>query len=1202
MIGQLKGLYSKIKMLLGKLQRLGEKLLGQESWILWVIALLVLLLLVYLLVRMIRKRRRRKAAEAAAAEAEPKVKPPAVGPKALVRSWKAFVDAIPRRFRPYIKLYEHFLVLGESDAGKSFLIDNYTDWKGQARQFYPSYVGDPLIQFYLGSRVVVHEISSTLLNDTSEEARTALSRLWRRLFKKRMPTVIVALNSETLSAESPDSLKKLAQLIRGKLNLISMRRNRPVQVCIVLTFMNHIEGCAEFFDFLIENQIPLRIDIDAADPEDLAGCLEPYEQYLSRALLTLPAEDYLKIITFMRQIPEIFTPLSEFVKVLQHPDPLSADPEIFGLSLTTDRKKDVAIANPFAASISHQELRRYNPVRKHQAAAGVLLLLGLGYLLFGYFYQRNLLMETERRLDLLEADRPTHYSREMHAMFPDSVGKLRTDSLMTLLPDYFPQASRSIRRRLLADIRDFFLLPRYHSLRNLEDEASAEQSLYLLGLLYASDGNRLGALIRENIDNWITRLDLPEMLVRDYINESHRAWGERVPVDLRKFRLAVSVSTDPQPWMIFFNELENAVGKDFITGSYLEDLREKARTLLDIYDQLENRDFSLRIIDLLKTESPLSFRGPWIGEIRQYQLKQNPIRDLLAYVREKDIRYPSPAGMDLAQLLENLQVMAGIKGEGERRLFSFFLSGKSYSFASEDVDALMTRSRVTLLIRDFSGLNDPHEGLLFFREESDYPDILLNPGNSGELFFVGKARVDGKFTRKAFDEAVRPPLLHLSKLMKDLPIAGGEKVRFGNYVLRGVKAYTKRYVFGFKNLYDAFHVEAEFPGALRYVLREIQQPASQFQEFLLIMEENTALEIEEDPFLRPFALGLREFASFRRLMREEKGVYPELEKYKTIMGLMLKDLEADGEPPEEKEGDPAAALKRRLGPLGRMSLAIHRNEEDSYLRMIRMWLDNIGITYQWERLFLEPVHQAHAIGIKEVETFVKEVWRRLDRQVLVPVSTRFPFDMNGEDPAEPEWLKGLIHTEGVFWRTFNDFIAPLVRRTDEGWRVISSPLSTIDLPGGLVKGVGRIESLTGALWDEKGEPKPIRLEVKPALLPSVDRDGAAVVLGFLKSGTASAFAFNQQPTWEPFPLEWWKRQTAAVGVEFAASGSSLRAHRVITVGESYWSFHRLMRKAKSIDKKGMVWEIADRDDASARPFVVRFRIRPDPWKTVRLSR
>src|SRR4051812_15257524 len=58
--------------------------------------------------------------------------------KTLVQVWNDFLKQIPGEFRSSTLASPPVVVLGEAGSGKSVLISKYTDWKGQAAQFYPS--------------------------------------------------------------------------------------------------------------------------------------------------------------------------------------------------------------------------------------------------------------------------------------------------------------------------------------------------------------------------------------------------------------------------------------------------------------------------------------------------------------------------------------------------------------------------------------------------------------------------------------------------------------------------------------------------------------------------------------------------------------------------------------------------------------------------------------------------------------------------------------------------------------------------------------------------------------------------------------------------------------------------------------------------------------------------------------------------------
>jgi len=406
-------------------------------------------------------------------------------------------------------------------------------------------------------------------------------------------------------------------------------------------------------------------------------------------------------------------------------------------------------------------------------------------------------------------------------------------------------------------------------------------------------------------------------------------------------------------------------------------------------------------------------------------------------------------------------------------------------------------------------------------------------------------------------------------------------------------SYSKRYVFSYYHYYDSFHVKADFLTALRYVLTHIQLPSSQFQEFLLVIKDNTALELEDSPFLHPFAAKLKEFDFFRRLLGEDNGSYPELEKYKFIMAQLQTDIENNQPFVPDNDADSAAALKSRLSSLGRICLSEFCNQEDSYLALVKMWMNSIGAEAKWQRLFLEPVLRAYALGKIEVEGVIHKTWQNLWDSDIQPVLDKFPFDMKADAIVDPEWLEVVIHPGGSFWKGFESLIAPLCVKRGQVWEEKTSSMGALLLPQNMLKTVNSMEYLKTALWDGKGLPRPLVFSVKPQLLPKKRIDETVAVLSFLHSGKSSVFGFNQQPAWSRLEIAWWDRQTAAVGLEFAKPFDKRKTYRKITIPSSSWSFHRLLRKAQLFEDQTAVWEL--KASSGQEPLAVQFSIKPDPW-------
>ncbi|MGD8370398.1 MAG: ImcF-related family protein [Syntrophobacterales bacterium] len=1188
-----------------------KKFLGLEIWPYWV-AIIVIAALAVLLVFLI-KRRRAKKVEPPVEEKKEKPFPSTT----LLNIWKEFLSEIPKEFRRSIMMYEPFVVLGESGVGKSSLIDICTDWQGQARQFYPSYTADPLLQIYLGSRVVVQEIPPALLNDTSKPALNGLRKLWKPLFRKAEPTVVVVLNSTALQSDTIESLKKHAQMIRGKINIISRLRRKPVKVCIALTHMDHWEGFLEFSKFLQKNNIPLNLRFTSkADLKNLSNCLVHYEDYLSNALTSLPATDFLKIISFLRRSPDLFSRVSVFTRILQSPDPLSPEPEVIRLSLVSEKEGDTTISNPFVSALKAEDLRRTPPLLKHQVAAAAIVVLGLVYLLSGYFYERHLLNKTDRQMGMMQVSPPTlvDYDREMHRLFLDFSMSLKKDPLLAFLPNFFPNFQQKINDRLVSSIRRFYLIP---ELKRLSDqgqiEAVPERTLYLLSIMCATNTNQLGELVlknlREESEEWSKRLGLPRLLIEDYVTNNTDLRG--VARDLAKLNLASlrakGQPPDILPWLVYFRELRKTYRKPWMTKVQLQKLQKEAESGLELLGKLERYNLYAKFSELLDSELKLlkpsvDIDFIWIQR-RGAEANRETIRQFLTFLRSLGIEYPPVKELSLGQLMENIRGMLTLFSNEPQmgKTFKFVLAGEGFEFNEIAWKELTIRSMITLSLRDFIAENERGDGLLFFEEYDGFEDILMNPFNEGRFLFVGKGNVEGRFTREAFDAQVKPALLQLPEFLDKLPIEKGEQARFRNFVFREVQAYADRYVAEWRDYYWDFNVKAESIEELRYVLTQMQLPSSPFQTFLMTVKENTVLEMGDNPYFTPLESKLLSFGFIGRVMEKRKDAVPELENYRAILAQMQRDLE-NKEPPEP-ENDKAESniFEKQLSPLGRFFLAVLRGEKDSYLRLVEKWTDNVGIGSEYKPLFLEPFRQAYLLGRPEVEEKISHEWGELYLSDIQPLVTKFPFNSKAESVVSPADLETVLNPrEGTFWKAFKIFMSPVCREMGGVFSARKCPLGSLRLSKDMLNTVNHLSRISKTLWDEKGLPKPLILHFKSFPLPATIGEELVAVLSYLKSGNSSAFGFNQKPAWQTFELEWWKEQPASAGLEFRESSDAPSIYKAVTILNTYWSFHRLLKQAEVAADDVLVWKV-ERPGYPREFLTVQFASKSDPWAVFKLA-
>ena len=231
--------------------------------------------------------------DAAAPRAKAPAGPPPVPKDRFSRVWHNFIAELPSMVRRSIHQFQPMVVLGGLSAGKTALITRHTDWQRQARYLFGSQLDDPDLQVYLGSRVLVLEVPASILVGSGRGLREALLVFFRLLFRRRTPVVVVALNPLELQQMTPDETRALADAIRGKINLLSFVRRKPIEVRLALTHLDRIPGFSDLAEVVrldagsLELPISPDIDSDALEAE-IVHQLGNLTQVRSTALLTLP--------------------------------------------------------------------------------------------------------------------------------------------------------------------------------------------------------------------------------------------------------------------------------------------------------------------------------------------------------------------------------------------------------------------------------------------------------------------------------------------------------------------------------------------------------------------------------------------------------------------------------------------------------------------------------------------------------------------------------------------------------------------------------------------------------------------------------------------------------------------------------------------------------------------------------------------------
>jgi hypothetical protein len=689
-------------------------------------------------------------------------------------------------------------------------------------------------------------------------------------------------------------------------------------------------------------------------------------------------------------------------------------------------------------------------------------------------------------------------------------------------------------------------------------------------------------------------------LINDYINYNTHIDDLDHLLNEITYNKSQGYMEEQTPWLELLHSFEKILKNQFIEQAEFNALQVKLVPFLQFLDVLEYYKPQADAITWMKEHTSLHFDFNDKSELRQKSLS-----DLLTLVSHLNLIKTDncPVTSSLSECLNMVQAIANNKVDDDLSEMEINLGGEDFSFRAKQWNELITRSRITLMLRNMISNHSNYDGWLFFSSPSIYMDTEMNSSNNGDLLFSGKARLDGRLTSDAFEKNVKPYIIALNDIVTNLPIDASRKKYFNDFVLRHLDSYSDRYVSSYLNYFKQFQINIDSAWGLNYVLLDLQKPNSQLMDALVQIKNNTALTLSASPHFQSFAQKLTVFRFVHHLMEEKNGVYPEFQKYQLLMSQMQQEMNVH-EPYEPKksteEGSDAEALKGALSPVGRVAWAMLLNEDSSYLKLTKSWLQNVGIQDDWQQVFLAPVQKVKEFGTTEINRNIAGIWADIWDSNVTPLLVKFPFNEHADPDNEltaEEIIKTFHPKQGLFWVTFKQYLAPLSRFSNGVWVRRHELSDKLVLPVNYLVRLNAAQQLTNKLWDSQGNPKPLVLSVKPGLLPTFDSKqiplAPLVSLAYLRQGNASVLSFNQQAEWQKFSLEWWLAQPAEVGMEFRKDADPTRVYTDMVVEDSNWNLFKLLQRGHVAETQRYRWSLAH-PNFPQQPLNLEFLLQGNP--------
>ena len=1140
--------------------------------------------------------------------------PPPVSPNLFLQIWRRFKVELPAIVRRSLGQFQPVVVLGAKASGKTQLINRNTDWQRQARYLFGRQLEDPNLQIYLGSRVLVFEMSAPVLTSTARGMREALLNLWRRLFRHRTPLAVVAARPTELAKMSSEEVRAIADAIRGKINLLSQVRGQPIETRVVFSYMDDFEGFLEL-GHLIQKSPDKSLEIRISPGhlnEDTAqyfmNQLATLENLRQPALETLNAESYLKVLRFLRKASESLSPGATFLNHLMVDEPHSHLPKLSQVFLCSAELNE-SISEPFRVQANPQD-QLQNPLAFHRLAATALVLLVVLGLSFSFFRSRAAWLQAKDALAL--------YPNVDHRHQPEDEaiqrGAISTFIHQTDLLPFYWKAKRISTKTLAQFIHDKVIMRELEG--TLAQPRAARRAIYLAALskLARTQSFRQVFTDEQTLEHWSRVTQLRSDILVDFQYVAPYLGKPSTPdIDIPS---AHWVQQDFNSSVItFFEELTARTHKGPALAAEIEQIQLSARQLHNTLSEIENAPKVSRLVTSIRSPELKEKLKPYLIELQSAELdsskKRHKLLELTRYISESR-SYKSPSSpkdyFELCRWLESAFSSRPSSAESE-----LGVTVGEHTFSKNDWRKFTRNTLVAQAVTDFLRQTS-QQGNIFFHPAIDYPAMRMNPQTRGSFLFSGRSRIPGRYTRLALQERVVPTLKCHTRAQKRLAKIAPKAARELDTLLdREIESYGKTYIHELTNYYQAFYIETRHSVEnLRVVFKQILKGSSPFTHHLTTVANNAqfaspSYSVEQ---LSTLSEGLSPFVSLGEIVTSTVSGAPPFESYLLIIRQMAETLNSSQDGPESDPGADVAIddkLRERLGPAGRMALDILTCAPESPYTSVVQWLEEVEMPRNLRRIFLTPVRETFLVGRTEISRTLEDI-RRFDIvETLAPLLLKFPFENNSDHDALPEELTALLHpVTGSINRLRRHLIDPLFVRPP-GCR---PPYSAPSLPGQLKELLQSIQVLGAALWDENGQNQPLTFPFEPVPFNSEVRDiknratPAQLTLTFVSSGKSTQVNFNQRPFARNLPENWAKVHNAQVGVKLTRTDNGEDIYPDPLVESSHWALLRLLTRAQR-ENNLYSWTLSYREPGTqGHIYTVRtkvtFELDRDPFQLFRL--
>ncbi len=1091
--------------------------------------------------------------------------------KRLYRIWKRFLAQIPPIFRRTIQSYDNFfIVLGDAQSGKSQLIRKYIEKEQDVYSFETMYTAEPEAQFYIGSKYVVGELSWPFIEDRSIETRKELIHLFEHLFSHRNPTCVVSYNPTYWARQDGERVEQHARLLLNKLSLLTHITNKPVKVRIALTHLDKIRGYLEFTRAMQACGGSFELSLSAYETANLKETLQSYEHYLTFILKTGSAKEYINALNFFKELPELFSTIDRFIRATMQKGTEKRAIVLERLFFTSSHQSDLTALFACKQSVSPSVFIRRH-ILKHQVTCLALLLLSASYIGGRYLFESRQLKEMSRGITTLERYQSQDSLDQILPVLYRLPKKDPCDRSLLLLPSFFYPSYSKLSKEFIEYSTKYILLPKLK--KTLSEGNSEIKTMYSLGMLCATNTNKLGQLILENSQEWSNVLNLPRNFIDFHIRLCSQPLTKEIKSLESHFNLYFNTAlTSCQPWVLFLEQLSEIIARPSLIESSIKEVKEEAKRLLSDLDKLKKHRLTPHVCKLLMEEGIPEVQDIFYKKVDTFQrLKgySESLYDLLSYIQKTSLDLPSLCDCNLTTFLSRIQDLLS-SNEAERPPYSYNLDERDLPFEAKNWESLIVAYQAKHLIQDYISHNRESEGGVFFKNALTTPDdISLSYLEEDFPQFKGETKIPGLYTLNAYETNIHSICNKLSRINDSKLIEIELRSQITKFISHDVEAYAKQYRRFYQGLFQRFDCAPTSLEEAKKLAFHLSESSSHFITFLHSLKQNLTLPSTDLPVLQPMK-HLSEF-QFLNILIDDINNPAEFANYQEILKEMLDEL-SDKESTCLKEG--VGLLERLLTAPSKISLAILTHSPDSYHARVTNWLQKSEVPLRYHPFFLNPILWVHTHGIKSLKAEIEQGFVEEAEALITPLLSKFPFDFNATPCASVAEVEETLHMKSRFWEVIQELLGGV--SVQKGGKFEPSHPATLNLNPRLYNLVNRLAEIRDLLWDRQGERQPITLKVQTVLSQPLPDSRKRITYSYLLTGDVSLFNINQAPQWEDLNISWWKKDSSHIGAEVIDSkGKNPKLYDAKKIINENWSFFKFLKEGRTEDETMWTWKVTE---------------------------